>query len=311
MAFSSAGCTSRGSGEARSRLERCKIERLMRKRITSVLAAFCAACTVLAAQNAPALQQFVVLQSQTMIVPFETLTGEQAMCSISGNGNFATMRCQTPPGTAKASYHYVAMLIVDEQGMAYGIACHQSLVDLWCKKMSAGAAIQGSLGSGQKSLSIVDGQKSHTYQILTSALVGALQPGQLPPGAKPKAAKRVAEAPAAATPPEPTPAPSPAAPAPSARRTNGEPAATDTKTTGIAPASCMPATDSCTAFASEPQGADIYIDGKFVGNTPSTLALAPGSHEIRIQAEKFKPWTRTLESTAGSSVTIRATLAKK
>ena len=61
-------------------------------------------------------------------------------------------------------------------------------------------------------------------------------------------------------------------------------------------------------FVSDPQGADIYVDGKFAGNTPSTLTLAAGSHEIRVEAARFKPWTRTLETTAGSKVTIRAPL---
>ena len=59
------------------------------------------------------------------------------------------------------------------------------------------------------------------------------------------------------------------------------------------------------------QGADIYVDGKFVGNTPSTLALPAGSHEIRVEADQFAPWTRTLASTTGSTVTIHAALAKK
>ena len=57
--------------------------------------------------------------------------------------------------------------------------------------------------------------------------------------------------------------------------------------------------------------ARIYVDGKFVGSTPSTLALPPGSHQIRIEVDKFKPWTRTLESNAGSTVSVRATLVKK
>ena len=50
------------------------------------------------------------------------------------------------------------------------------------------------------------------------------------------------------------------------------------------------------------------MDGKFVGNTPSMIVLAVGSHDLRIEAEKFMPWSRTFEATAGSKVTIRATL---
>ena len=62
-------------------------------------------------------------------------------------------------------------------------------------------------------------------------------------------------------------------------------------------------------FVSEPSGAEIYVDGKFMGDTPSMIILAAGSHELRIQSEKYAPWTRTFEASAGNKVTIRAALA--
>jgi hypothetical protein len=34
---------------------------------------------------------------------------------------------------------------------------------------------------------------------------------------------------------------------------------------------------------STPAGADIEIDGKFMGNTPSTLTVAPGSHSVAVK----------------------------
>jgi hypothetical protein len=61
-------------------------------------------------------------------------------------------------------------------------------------------------------------------------------------------------------------------------------------------------------FASEPPGAEIYVDGKFSGNTPSSLALAPGTHALCVAAPHFKEWTRTLATRAGSQVNIRAVL---
>jgi len=59
---------------------------------------------------------------------------------------------------------------------------------------------------------------------------------------------------------------------------------------------------------STPGGADIYVDGKFVGNTPSLVELALGSHNVRIEAQGCKPWARVLDVTAGSKVTIQAVL---
>src|SRR5215831_19432595 len=43
---------------------------------------------------------------------------------------------------------------------------------------------------------------------------------------------------------------------------------------------------------SNPPGADITIDGNFVGSTPSTVNVAAGEHEITVQKKGFAPWTR-------------------
>lgn len=63
------------------------------------------------------------------------------------------------------------------------------------------------------------------------------------------------------------------------------------------------------AFSSEPSGADIYVDGKFVGDTPSIVQLAAGDHDIRIEAAGRKPWTRSLHVTAGAKVNLTATFS--
>jgi hypothetical protein len=38
------------------------------------------------------------------------------------------------------------------------------------------------------------------------------------------------------------------------------------------------------------------------------IILGAGSHELRIGAEQFAPWSRMLEASAGNKLTIRATL---
>lgn len=68
-----------------------------------------------------------------------------------------------------------------------------------------------------------------------------------------------------------------------------------------APAGCS------LVVASNPPGADIEIDGAFVGDTPSTLAVAPGSHEITVRKKGFADWTRKLNVTGGT-VNLDATL---
>lgn len=51
---------------------------------------------------------------------------------------------------------------------------------------------------------------------------------------------------------------------------------------------------------STPPGADIEIDGAFVGNTPSTVTVTPGSHQISVKKKGFTDWSKTLNVTNGS-----------
>ncbi|MGC2255069.1 MAG: PEGA domain-containing protein, partial [Candidatus Acidiferrales bacterium] len=59
---------------------------------------------------------------------------------------------------------------------------------------------------------------------------------------------------------------------------------------------------------SDPAGADIYVDGEFVGNTPSVLHLSAGMHAIKIQSTGKKAWERQMEVLKDSKVTLSATL---
>lgn len=51
---------------------------------------------------------------------------------------------------------------------------------------------------------------------------------------------------------------------------------------------------------STPPGADIAVDGGFVGNTPSTVTVAPGIHEITVSKKGFSAWSRKLNVTGGN-----------
>ena len=61
---------------------------------------------------------------------------------------------------------------------------------------------------------------------------------------------------------------------------------------------------------SAPAGADIQIDGAFVGSTPSNIQLPSGSHDVAVSKEGFKPWTRTIRVTSGQ-VSVKADLQKQ
>jgi PEGA domain len=59
--------------------------------------------------------------------------------------------------------------------------------------------------------------------------------------------------------------------------------------------------------SSTPDGADIEIDGNFVGSKPSTLGVAAGPHQISVKKAGFKPWERTITVSSGH-IKIDATL---
>jgi hypothetical protein len=61
---------------------------------------------------------------------------------------------------------------------------------------------------------------------------------------------------------------------------------------------------------SEIEGAEIYADGHFVGQTPSTIKLTKGNHRIEVRAPGQEPWVRSLDVLKGNRVTLHATFAK-
>ena len=70
------------------------------------------------------------------------------------------------------------------------------------------------------------------------------------------------------------------------------------------------ATSAKLQIESTPPGADIEVDGNFVGSTPSEVQVAEGDHTIVVKKSGFKSWERKLKSSAGSSVHLGAELEK-
>ena len=63
------------------------------------------------------------------------------------------------------------------------------------------------------------------------------------------------------------------------------------------------------SVTSNPDGADIEIDGAFMGSSPSSLQLDPGNHKVVIKKSGYKTWERTLR-VGGGEVNIKAELEK-
>src|SRR5215469_5625326 len=62
----------------------------------------------------------------------------------------------------------------------------------------------------------------------------------------------------------------------------------------------VPLRQATVSVSSVPSGADVEVDGKFVGNTPSSLVLATGDHTIKVSKKGYKSWERTLTASTGS-----------
>jgi hypothetical protein len=63
--------------------------------------------------------------------------------------------------------------------------------------------------------------------------------------------------------------------------------------------------------SSNPPGADVSVDGEFVGNSPAALKLAPGKHMVVVKMSGYKDWSREITVHGSSEVQLSANLEKQ
>jgi len=97
----------------------------------------------------------------------------------------------------------------------------------------------------------------------------------------------------------------PAAPVPSAPalRMASQPAPSQ----AASPAAQPGGSASITITSPEP-GAEIEVNGAFVGSTPTTLRLPAGAYQVTVRGGA-QVWQRTVQVTAGSTITINAAIS--
>jgi hypothetical protein len=61
---------------------------------------------------------------------------------------------------------------------------------------------------------------------------------------------------------------------------------------------------------SNPPGADIEVDGSFVGDTPSDVQVTEGDHTVTVKKAGFKDWERKMKVSGGSNIHLSAELEK-
>ena len=67
---------------------------------------------------------------------------------------------------------------------------------------------------------------------------------------------------------------------------------------------------STVVVKSDPDAAEIIVDGKFLGNAPSTLQLPSGDHDVVVQHAGYQPWRRTITINSGSVINVNAALGR-
>jgi hypothetical protein len=97
---------------------------------------------------------------------------------------------------------------------------------------------------------------------------------------------------------EPAPLVPAAAPVPATQQV---PAASPAATPNAGPTDATPDQTAAAELevSSTPDGADIEIDGNFVGSTSSTVGVAAGPHQLSVKKAGFKPWERKITVSSG------------
>src|SRR5712692_502552 len=73
-------------------------------------------------------------------------------------------------------------------------------------------------------------------------------------------------------------------------------------------ASSLPDAVGTVSVSSEPDGAEIFVDDRFLGNAPATLKLSAGPHSILLKFPGHADWRRTLEVLKSSKTSLKAAL---
>jgi len=62
--------------------------------------------------------------------------------------------------------------------------------------------------------------------------------------------------------------------------------------------------------SSDPDGADIFLEGSFVSSTPAVLKLQAGTYKVIVRMSGYTDWEREVKMLAGAEVNLNAKLSK-
>jgi hypothetical protein len=190
------------------------------------------------------------------------------------------------------------LLLQDASGTSYTVIC--TVDSRWskCSALPVGETFQARKEKRGLTILYQDSNgkdKKQFYQLISAAQASASASSAAPASA-PAPAASSALAPAAESHPQAVaPSPSPAALVP-------RPSAPSAQEASQEKVRCN--------FSSTPSGAEIIVDGKYVGSTPSGIGLSPGTHSVVLSMQGFTDWKRDLTVLPVSELTISAVLQK-
>src|ERR1700677_313772 len=68
---------------------------------------------------------------------------------------------------------------------------------------------------------------------------------------------------------------------------------------GVPSAASQANADAGIEITSVPAGADVELDGDFIGNTPSSIGVSSGDHTISVKKNGYKTWERKIKVSSG------------
>ena len=63
-------------------------------------------------------------------------------------------------------------------------------------------------------------------------------------------------------------------------------------------------------ISSDPEGADVFLDGSFVSSTPAVLRLKAGTYKVAVKMSGYADWEREIKILPGAEVNLNAKLSK-
>ena len=183
------------------------------------------------------------------------------------------------------------MIVQDNEGRSLQIQCNSDARWSKCSLLSVGETYDAREEKHRLAIlyrTAKGKEKKRSFQLVANASEPRQASVPVPP---PPPAAPLPQNPPAPVVASPLPSPSPVAPS-------------------VAPAPEIAADKVRVNFSSTPTGAEITLDGKYAGNTPSVIAVSPGTHDVVLSLPGFTQWKRELAVSVGSAVNVAAELKK-